>query len=97
MNLFTKQKQIHRHRKQIMATKENKLWLLKGKGEGINQECGINRYTLIYIKQINKDLLQSTGNYIHNLEITYNEKESEKIYACITESLCCTLETNTIR
>ena len=29
------------------------------------------------------------------LEITYNGKESEKEYVCITESLCHTLETNT--
>ena len=42
---FIKQKQSHRHRKN--------LWLPKGlKGRGINQEFGINRYThyLIYTK-----------------------------------------------
>ena len=57
---------------------------------------------LLYIKQINnKDLLYSTGNYIQNLIITYNGKESEKEYICIyiyicthiTESFCCTTET----
>ena len=41
----------------------------------------------------------STGNYIHYLVITYNGKKNEKIdihiYVCITESLCCTPETNT--
>ena len=48
---------------------------LKGKGRGINQEYGINRYTPLYIKQINnKDLLYSTENYIQQFVITYNRK-----------------------
>ena len=47
----------------------------------INQEVGINRYTLLYIEQINnKDLLYSTGNYTQYLIITYNRKETEKEY-----------------
>ena len=46
MNLFTKQKQTQRHRK---------LWLRKAvavgwEGEEINQEFGINVYSLLYIK-----------------------------------------------
>ena len=46
---------------------------------GINEEFGINRYTLLYIKWIkNEDLLYSTGNYIQYLIITYNGKEPEK-------------------
>ena len=44
MNLLTKQKQTHRHRKQIYGYQRE-----KGRG-GINQELGINRYTLLYIK-----------------------------------------------
>ena len=37
--------------------------------------------TLLYINQIsNKDLLYSTGNYIQYLVITYNGKESERVY-----------------
>ena len=58
-------------------TQKTNLWLPQGKGGGEwNQEYGINRYTLLYIKQIkNKDLLYSTGNYIQYLVITYNEKE----------------------
>ena len=44
----------------------------------------------------NKDLLYSTGNYIQYLVITYNGKESEKEYIYISESLCCTPETNAI-
>ena len=45
MNLFIKQKQINRHRKQT--------WLPKWKGSlgGINQEFGIDRYTLSHSVQ----------------------------------------------
>ena len=92
MNLFTKEKQTHRHRKQTYNYQ-------RGKGGGINWQYGINRCTLPYIKQINKkDLWYSTGNYIQYLVITYNGKESEKeyIYIYISESFCCTPETNTI-
>ena len=48
MNLFTKQKETHRHRKQTYDYH-------RGKGEGgKNQEYGINRYTPLYTKQIKK-------------------------------------------
>ena len=71
-----------------------------GKGErGIKQEFGINRYTLLYIKQLtNKDLQYNTENYTQYFVISYKGKESEKIdiYVCITETLCYTPETNTI-
>ena len=76
MNLFTKQKQTHRHRKKLMVHQWKKQ----------EREFGINRYTLPYIKQINnKDLLYSTGNYIQYLLITYNGKESESL-CCIPET-----------
>ena len=53
----------------------------RGRWGGINWEFGINRYTLLYMKQINnKNLLYSTGNYIQYLVITYKGKESEKEY-----------------
>ena len=78
MNLFTKQKQTHRHRKQTYGYQRG-----KGGEGGINQRFGINRYTLLHIKQINnKDLLYSIGDYIQYLVITYNGKESEKEYIC---------------
>ena len=72
INLFAKQKQTHRHRKQT--------GLLKGKGkERINQELKINVKTLPYIKQItNKDLLYSTGNYTQYFVITHKGNNSEK-------------------
>ena len=45
------------------------------------------------------DLLYSTGNYTEHLVITYMGKECEKIdtYVCITESICCTLETTSVK
>ena len=59
--------------------KEEKSRETERKGNNKNQGFGINRYTLLYIKQVNnKDLLYSTGNYIQYLVITYNGKKSEK-------------------
>ena len=85
MNLFTNLIYIN-----------NRLMIIKvdngvERGE-INQEFQINRYTLPYIKQVNEALLYSTGNYTQQLVITYKGKECEKIYICVTELLCCTLE-----
>ena len=76
---------------------ENKL--TKGEMEGgINQEFGINIYTLLCMEQIiNEDI----GNYIRYLAITYNGNKSKKeykyiyVYTYIYESLCHTLETDT--
>ena len=53
----------------------------KGEGGRINQEKGISRYKLLYIKEIdNKALLHSTGNYSQYLLLIYNGKDSEKEY-----------------
>ena len=44
IHLFTKQKQTHRHRKQIYGCQ-------RGKGVGKDKlEVSISRYTLLYIK-----------------------------------------------
>ena len=66
-------------------TQKKNLWLPKGKGVGgINWEFWINRYTLLYIKQVNnKDLLHSTGNYNQYLVITYNVINYIYIYVYI--------------
>ena len=67
-------------------TQKRNLWLHKRKGKrgGINKEYKINRYKLLYIKQISKkDLHYSTGNYIKYSVITYNGKQSEKKYIYI--------------
>ena len=60
-------------------TQKTNLWLPKGKSkDGINQEFGINKYTLLYIKYItNKDVLYSTGNYPQYFVLTYKGKEPE--------------------
>ena len=75
MNLLTKQKQTHRHRKQTYGYQKGKALV------GINQEFGNNIYTLQYIKYIrNKGLVYSPGNYTQNFVIAYMGKESEKVY-----------------
>ena len=72
------------------------MWLPRRReGEGgMEGEFGVSRCKLVYIEWINnKVLLYSTGNYIQYPVINYNEKNIKSIY--ITESLCCTPETNT--
>ena len=72
MNLFIRQKQTHRHRKQTESSKA------KGR-EWLNQEFEIKIYTLLYIKQItNKVRLYHTRNYAQYLAINYNGKEPSK-------------------
>ena len=64
MNLFTKQKQTHRLQKQICGHQRGKV-----EGGGINQEAGINTYTVLYIKQLTRfyetRLNTSFGPYFH--------------------------------
>ena len=92
MNLFIKSKQTHRLGKQIYGYQRGKV------GGGINWETGIDIYTLLHIKWVtNKDLLYSTGNYTQYFIITYVGKESKiEKHRYVTESLCCTLKTNTL-
>ena len=60
-------------------------------------QFGTSRSKLLYIGWINnKVLLCSTGNYIQYSMINHHGKKHEKEYICITESLFCTPETNTI-
>ena len=72
--LLTKQKYIHSHMKQRYGCQRGR-WR-RDKLE----EDGINIYILLYIKQINKDLLYSTGYYTQYFVITYKGKESGKEY-----------------
>ena len=63
-------------------------------GGGINQEFGINIYTLSYVTQVNnKDLVYSTGSYIQYLAIIHNGKESEKEYVCVCVCVCVCVRT----
>ena len=98
MNLFTKQEQTHRHRKQTYGYQ-------RGKEEGRRDKLGVwdqQIQTTIYKINNNKVLLYSIGNYIQYLVINYNGKEYANIYIYIyiyiyiAESLCCTPETNTL-
>ena len=53
----------------------------KTQGEEISQEFGINIYTLLYMKQVNSNvLLYSTGNYNQYLLINFSGKEYEEEY-----------------
>ena len=73
MNLFTKQKQNHRCRKQTYSYQG-----VRG-GARINWEIGTDIYTLLYIKQItNKDLVYSTGKSTQYSVMAYMGKESKK-------------------
>ena len=78
---------------------ENKLTVTKGeRGGGMNWEFGINRYTLLYMKQKASTLQHSTaqGVIIHNiLKIIMEKNAKMNIYIYKTESLWCIPETNT--
>ena len=67
MNLYIKQKQSHRHKKQIYGYQRRQ------RLRGTNYEYGINRYKLLYTKQLNnKNILHSEGNYSHYPVIILN-------------------------
>ena len=72
---------------------------MEGVGGGLEWEAGVSRCKLLYREWTNnKVLLYSTGNYIQYPMINHNGKGylKKNVYICITESLCCTLETNTL-
>ena len=71
MNIYTKQKQTHKHTKQT--------WLSKGKDgqAGINQEHGINRYILHKVDKQQGFTVISIGRYIQHLTIINNRKKSK--------------------
>ena len=53
----------------------------KGKWGGSNEMFGINRYKLLYIRQIdNKGVLCGPGNQAQHLRMTYNAEESVEEY-----------------
>ena len=95
MNLSTKQKETHRHRKQTYQ---------RGSRGGIKEELGINKCTALHIKKMDKSLLYSTWTILNILGETIMEKNIKKnihmyMYVCIyiykTGSLCYTVEINT--
>ena len=88
MNLFTKQKQSHRCRKQTYGSQGG-----KGVGRDKLQDWNGHIHTTVHKIDKQQDLLYSTGYYIQYVVITYNGKESKYIY--IFESLCYTPGTDT--
>ena len=60
MNLFTKQKQIHRLENEFMVTTRGYEW-----GEGIIREFGVDMYTLLYLKWTNKDCCIVQGTLLN--------------------------------
>ena len=57
------------------------------------------RYQVLHLEWINnKVLLYSTGSYIQSLGVEHDgrEYETKNMYICMTGSLCCTEETDTI-
>ena len=76
----------------LMVTKEE---TLEG---GINDEFGINIYTILYKIDNQQGPTVSTGNSTQYSVITYMGKGSKKrmdSWICITNSLYCTPESNT--
>ena len=60
-------------------TQRTDLWLLSWGQEGLDFECGISRYKLLYTEWINnKVLLYSIGNYSQYPVMNHNGKEYEK-------------------
>ena len=80
INLFAKQTQAHR--KQTMITKWN-----SGAGEGINQDLGINRYILLYIKQINNKNL-----YPHSTVNQLNFNFFNMVIFLTLKKICCLMQ-----
>ena len=94
MNLFTKQKQTHQYRKQTYGCQRRSV-VRRDKLAIWDQQ--------VYSTAYNIDKQQGfTAQHkeLYSISVTiYNGKESnakEHIYVYITESLCCTPETNTI-
>ena len=76
MNLFTKQKQTHKHRKQTRGCQEGGV---EGLGGWMDWEFEISSYKLLYTGwKNNKVLLYSPGNYIQNPVTNHNGKEYDK-------------------
>ena len=53
--------------------KQKEIWLPKERAEGgkTHEEYGINRYNLLYIKWMNKEVVYVPENYIHYIVIVY--------------------------
>ena len=74
MNLFTEQKQIHRHREQTCGCQGG-----RREERGMDSEFGVGRCKLLHLEWINnKVLMYSTGNYTQYPVVNHNGKEYKK-------------------
>ena len=78
-NLFTKQKQTQRHRKQIYGYPSGR------SGEGWIRGLGWQTHTLHTERMVNGALLRSTGKSTHCSVKTYVGMD---MCICVAESLC---------
>ena len=63
----------------VTATMEHRMEVTRVRGSGRDKlEIGIDIYTPLYIKEINKGLLYSTGNSTQYSVMTCMGKESQK-------------------
>ena len=63
----------------------------------MNWEFGMSRYKLLYMGWIsNKVPLYTTLSYIQYPVINHSGKVCRRVCICVTESLCCTVEINTL-
>ena len=91
MNIFTKQKQSHRYRRQSNGYQG----VMPGRYELEDWDQHIP--TTIYKIDTEIDLRYSTGNSTQYSVMTYMEKNVKRVDICMckTQSLCCTPETKT--
>ena len=89
-----------RRRDGWMASSTHWTWVWASSGRrwrtekpGVLQSMGSQR--VVMTEWLNNKVY-STGNYIQYLGINHNGKEYKNVYMCITESLCCTAEINTL-
>ena len=80
---------------EIRVTDAENSWLPRGEKGVINWESGIDIYTLLYIKQIRRTRCIARGT-LFNTRMNYvgSESKGAAVCICITDSLCCTAETN---
>ena len=87
MNLFTKRKQTHRHKKQTYGYLRGK----DGNKPGVQDQ---QIQTTIYKIDKQQGPTVQHRNYVQYLVITYNGKEYEKEYICYTPETNLTLLIN---
>ena len=89
MNLFTKQKQTHRHRKQSYGYQ-------RGRERDKSGAWDDHTHSTIYkIDNQQRPTVEHRELYSIFWDNLYQKRILKRMDICITESLCCTPETNT--